>query len=330
MINKNNIGKEREYIQELESKISELKTNLKEIKSELIDVQEKKEFYQLISDFAFGWEMWFAPNAKIKYCSPSCFDITGFTSNEILASQGISELLVYSTDKIKYTEFLQKSLDQTLVNQSLEFRILTRTKQLRWCNINVRGVYDKLGKYLGIRASIHDITRLKKAMGQIQEMSAAKEVEIKTKKRLQSELSSKERELISFLLQLSQKNELITRIKNKLGEIQNLGKKEIQEGIQLLLEKISQSTNRTLDWSAVESQIEKTHPDFFYRLQTKHPSISVKDKKLCAYIRLGLSSKEIAGLQNITYRSVEIARVRLRKKLNLPQKTRLSGYLVNL
>jgi DNA-binding CsgD family transcriptional regulator len=80
----------------------------------------------------------------------------------------------------------------------------------------------------------------------------------------------------------------------------------------------------------IESQIEKIHPGFFNRLQAKHPSISVKDKKLCAYLRLGLSSREIAGLQNITSKSVEIARIRLRKKLKLSDKIRLANYLNQL
>jgi DNA-binding CsgD family transcriptional regulator len=80
----------------------------------------------------------------------------------------------------------------------------------------------------------------------------------------------------------------------------------------------------------VESQLEKIHHGFFNRLQLKHPSITVKDKKLCAFLRLGLSSKEISGLQNITSKSVEIARIRLRKKLKLSDKTRLSNYLIQL
>ena len=325
-----NSDKYRIRIRELETQLSELKFELKETKSLLTDENEKQKFYQLIADFTFGWELWFDPSGTIKYCSPSCFDLTGFTSNQIIASGSISELLVYQTDREKYAEFLSQSLDQMLVNQSLEFRILTRTKQLRWCIINVRGVYDKQGKYLGIRASIQDITRLKRAMGQIQEMEAVKEFEDRTRQRLQSELGVKDRELVSFLLQLSQKNEMISKVANQLKTLKTgATDKNIKQLLQLL-ELLEVNVATPPDWSMIESQLEKIHPGFFNRLQAKHPTISVKDKKLCAYLRIGLTSKEISGLQNISPKSVEIARVRMKKKLKLSDKTRIVSYLSQL
>jgi len=324
------IEKYKSRIRDLETQISELKFEIRETKLQIEEETENRRFYQLIADFTFGWELWFDPAGKIKYCSPSCFDLTGYTSNQIIAAESIATLLVYQLDKDKYAEFLSNSLDQMLVNQSLEFRILTRTKQLRWCIMNVRGVYDKLGKYLGIRASIQDITRLKRAMGQIQEMEAVKEFEDKTKQRLQNQLSIKDRELVSFLLQLSQKNELISKVANQIEALKpNLTDKNKKQ-MQPLLELLEENASTPLDWNSVETQLEKLHPGFFGRLQLKHPGISVKDKKLCAYLRLGLSSKEISGLQNIAPKSVEIARIRLRKKMKITGKTRLSNYLNQL
>ncbi len=325
-----NIDKNKIRIRELESQLSALKMEFKETKTLLAEETEKQRFYQLIADFAFGWELWFSPSGEIKYCSPSCFDLTGFTSNQIIASEGIAELLVYQTDREKFAEFLSQSLDQMLMNQSLEFRILTRTKQLRWCIMNVRGVYDKLGKYLGIRISIQDITRLKRVMGQIQEMEAVKELEGRTRQRLQSQLSAKDRELVSFLMQLSQKNELISKISNQLKKLKSRDDDDNAKQLQQLLQTLDVHAATPVDWPVIESQIEKIHPGFFIRLQAKHPSISLKDKKLCAWLRLGLSSREISGLQNITSKSVEIARIRLRKKLKLSDKMRLANYLGQL
>ena len=330
MSSEENIDKYKNRIRELETQLSDIKFEITEARSLIAEETEKLRFYQLVADFAFGWELWFDPSGKIKYCSPSCFDLTGYTSNQIIASESIAELLVYQTDRDKYDEFLVQSLDQMLVNQSLEFRILTRTKQLRWCIINVRGVYDKQGKYLGIRASIQDITRLKRAMGQIQEMEAVKEFEDRTRQRLQSQLSFKDRELVSFLLQLSQKNELISKVANQLKTLKSgATEKNIKQLLQLL-ELLEINVATPIDWSMVENQLEKIHPGFFNRLQSKHPTISVKDKKLCAYLRLGLTSKEISGLQNITSKSVEIARIRLKKKLKLSDKTRIVNYLSQL
>lgn len=319
----------KSLIRELETQLSKLKFELEEARALVLEENKKHLFYQLIADFTFGWELWLEPSGTIKYCSPSCFDLTGYTSNQIIAAESIVDLLVYQTDREKYSDFLHQSLDQMLVIQSLEFRILTRTKQLRWCNINVRGVYDKQGKYLGIRASIQDITRLKRAMGQIQEMEAVKELEDRTRQRLQSQLSAKDRELVSFLLQLSQKNELLSKVGKQLKSLETVADKNLKQ-LPQLLGMLQEDAAISLDWTVIESQLDKIHPGFLMRLQSKHPSVSLKDKKLCAYLRLGLSSKEISGLLNITSKSVEISRIRLRKKLKLSDKTRLANYLSQL
>jgi PAS domain S-box-containing protein len=324
------IEKYKSRIRELETKLSELKFELEEARSHAVEESGKHLFYQLIADFTFGWELWLEPSGKIKYCSPSCFDLTGFTANQIIATENIAELLIYQLDRDRYSDFLAHSLDQMLVNQSLEFRLLTRTKQLRWCIMNVRGVYDKQGKYLGIRASIQDITRLKRAMGQIQEMEAVKELEDRTRQRLQNQLSVKDRELVSFLLQLSQKNELLSKVTNQLKSLEPSISNKNQNQLVQLFEMLEVNSASQPDWTMIESQLEKIHPGFFNRLQLKHPAITLKDRKLCAYLRLGLSSREISGLQNITPQSVEIARIRLRKKLKLSGKTRLVNYLNQL
>ncbi len=317
-----------EKIRQLESQNSDLKFELEETRLMLQEEKERRTFYQLIADFAFAWELWFRPDGKIRYCSPSCYDLTGFSSNEIIGAEGIDSLLVYEADKENFNHFLSGALNQSPINQSLEFRILTRTKQLRWCMMNVRGVYDKLGKYLGIRASVHDISRLKRAMGHITNLERGKEYELRSKQRLQNQIELKDRELVSFLLQLSQKNELLQKIRQLADELQTAGstskRKAITEQLSGLL---NENRQQAIDWNMVELQIEKVHPGFLDHLQQKHPGISVKDKKLCAYVRLGLSSKEISGLLNITPQSVEIARVRLRKKLKLNTQVRLSNYL---
>lgn len=327
---KNSDNRYQNRIHELESELSGMKLELENLKFQVESESDKHRFYQLIADFTFGWELWFEPNGEIKYCSPSCYDLTGFTSNQIINSSGILELLVYDLDKEKYAAFLSGALNQVLVNQSLEFRVLTRTKQLRWCVMSVRGVYDKQGKYLGIRASVQDITRLKNAMGHIQELEKGKEFELRSKQRLQNELELKDRELVSFLLQLSQKNEMLTKVvnllQNKNASVGRTAKSTLQQLQALLKSNVVQQ----MDWGMIESQIEKLHPGFLARLRAKHPTITNNDKKLCSYVRLGLSSKEISGLLNITPKSTEIARVRLRKKLKLSNNIRLANYLIRI
>lgn len=327
MAREGNIEKYKKQIRELETKLSGLRFELEEAKTILEEEQGQRQFYQLITDFTFGWEIWLEPDGKMKYCSPSCKDLTGFTANQVIVSGGMADLLVYEPDREKFNDFLTRSLDQLLMNQSLEFRILTRQKQLHWFSMSVRGVYNKEGRYLGIRASIHDITHLKRAMGYIHNLSTGKEIENRAKLRFKSELDLKERELVSFLLQLSQKNELIALVTKQLKKISLGSRINSQLKLSQLLETLENIPGTPVDWEMVVSQLEKLYPGFLDRLQVKHPNLTPKEKKLCAYLRLNFSSKEISGLQNVMPKSVEIARVRLRKKLKLTRDIRLSRYI---
>ena len=193
--------------------------------------------------------------------------------------------------------------------------------------MNVRGVYNKSGRYLGIRVSINDITALKSAMGHIYDLSTSKEIENRAKLRFKSELDVKGRELVSFLLQLSQKNELINSTIQQLERLVSGKEVKTKQKLAMLIESLKNSSSILVNWEMLVLQLENIHPDFLGRLKLKHSNLTLKEKRLCAYLRLGLSSKEISGLQNITSKSVEIARVRLRKKLKLTHEIRLAKYL---
>lgn len=327
MSTEENNEKHNTRLKELESKLSDLKFELEDTRQILEEEQNQRQFYQLVADFTFGWELWLEPGGTIKYCSPSCFDLTGFTSNQVIAAESLTSLLVYDPDQTKFNDFLAQSLDQLLMNQALEFRILTRHKQLRWCSMNVRGVYNKQGRYLGIRASVHDITKLKRAMGHIHDLSEGKEIEHRAKLRFKSQLENKDRELISFLLQLSQKNDFIALVTRQLKKITTGNSKNLDQKLNDLLQMIENLPSAPVNWEMVEVQLEKLHPGFLRRLQVKHSNLTPKEKILCAYLRLGLSSKEISGLLNIASKSVEVARGRLRKKLKLEHGVRLVRHI---
>jgi DNA-binding CsgD family transcriptional regulator len=72
------------------------------------------------------------------------------------------------------------------------------------------------------------------------------------------------------------------------------------------------------------------HSDFVVNLKEKHASVTGNEIKLCTYLRMNLSTKEIAQLMNISVRGVEISRYRLRKKLQLPSEVNLFDYLISL
>ncbi|WP_185156021.1 7TM-DISM domain-containing protein [Fulvivirga kasyanovii] len=82
-------------------------------------------------------------------------------------------------------------------------------------------------------------------------------------------------------------------------------------------------------WDDFKMHFEKVNQDFFKKLLSKHPDLSLNDKKMCAYLKLNLSSKEIAQLLHISPGAVEKSRYRLRKKLNLKKHELLTSYIQN-
>jgi PAS domain S-box-containing protein len=323
-------GSQNLKMAEMESEISRLRKQLAESLLQQKEVEEQKSFYKLVADFTLDWEIWLHPGGSFAWCSSSCFSLTGYTSEQILHTTSFIDLLVMEYDRRNFSDYLSNSLNLTIINQSFEFRIITRTRQIRWCEIKSGAVYDPQGKYLGIRASVRDINRLKSAYGQIREMDSQKQLDLKIKSRLKTDLESKDRELVDSLLQLSKKNEVISFLIKNLGKSLQTSPGEMKKRITELLETVSKLDKTPFNWQKFELQIEANHPGFFDRLQALHHRLTRNEKRLCAFLRLSLSSKEIAGLLDIESASVEIARVRLRKKLKVGSNERLTQYLSSI
>jgi DNA-binding CsgD family transcriptional regulator len=84
------------------------------------------------------------------------------------------------------------------------------------------------------------------------------------------------------------------------------------------------------EWEQFAVHFDKVHSDFLQNIKTIYPALSAHELKLCAYLRMNLSSKEIAQLENISVRGVELSRYRLRKKLKIPSETNLFDFLLGL
>ena len=87
-----------------------------------------------------------------------------------------------------------------------------------------------------------------------------------------------------------------------------------------MVRKINKEIDNENQWKIFETQFENVHEEFLKRLKTTYPDLTPRELKLCAYLRMNNSSKEISLLMNISTRGVEISRYRLRKKLNLSEK----------
>jgi len=154
--------------------------------------------------------------------------------------------------------------------------------------------------------------------------SSKKLIQLKNEK-LQLDIESKNRELAISTMSLIKKNEFLNDIKNELKN-----KNENDQDLKKVIKIIDKNLNNTDDWKLFEEAFNNADKDFLKHIKSIHPSLTPNDLRLCAYLRLNLTSKEIAPLLNISYRSVEVKRYRLRKKINLPHESSLTSYILEL
>ena len=146
----------------------------------------------------------------------------------------------------------------------------------------------------------------------------------------EADLRIKNKELSAQAMNLNRKNEILNYLKKELDKVIRSVNPDAQFKLKMLNKKIDQDLNLEDDWKKFEQYFDEVQGDFISRLKEKYPQLSPKDLKLCAYLRMNLSSKEIASLLSITPRGVEIHRYRLRKKLGLTREINLVEFLMEL
>ncbi|WPR75941.1 two-component regulator propeller domain-containing protein [Algoriphagus sp. NG3] len=151
---------------------------------------------------------------------------------------------------------------------------------------------------------------------------------LKTEK-LKQEIHLKDKELATATMHLITKNGFIDQLRNNLNGITKKSKnQEIKNEIQKVIKNIENNFAGDRDWEQFEIHFDQVHGDFMSRFKKEYGSLSPQEIKLSAYLRMNLSTKEIAYLMNITVRGVEIARYRLRKKLGLVRTDNLQEYIL--
>ncbi|MFA9190091.1 triple tyrosine motif-containing protein [Flavobacterium sp. FZUC8N2.13] len=134
------------------------------------------------------------------------------------------------------------------------------------------------------------------------------------------------KELAASTMSLNSKNELLTFIQKDLKNNDESDSRSIKTVISTINKNITGKDS----WSVFQEAFNKTDKDFLKKMKETHPSLTANDLRLCAYLRLNLSSKEIAPLLNISVRSVEIKRYRLRKKMDLSHEQGLVEYILTV
>ncbi|HEY0899258.1 MAG TPA: triple tyrosine motif-containing protein, partial [Sphingobacteriaceae bacterium] len=242
-----------------------------------------------------------------------------------------------------YTFMVRAKVNDRTLSEStrLEFEVLTPWYSTFWAWI----IYAAILAYLvwvGRKAYLRKLLAHQKQLQQ--KLQAEKEEQLRQEtlanereivrlrnQQLQADLDSKNRELANSAMNIVSKNELLQKISEEIHLLQDdHGQKLSDTRLKSIQKVINDGMNDDRDWNLFEKSFNEAHENFFKKLKADHPELVPNDLKLCSYLRMNMSSKEIASLLNITLRGVEIRRYRLRKKLNVPQNKNLTEFLMEI
>lgn len=161
---------------------------------------------------------------------------------------------------------------------------------------------------------------------ELNELENSRQLMMVKNEQLTKDVDSKNKELAVSTMNLIEKNKLLALIKDDLNKTSEEGNRSLKS----VISTITQNINEEDSWILFRDAFDTADKDFLKKVKQAHSLLTPNDLRLCAYLRLNLSSKEIAPLLNISVRSVEIKRYRLRKKMDLPHEQGLVEYILNI
>ncbi len=149
--------------------------------------------------------------------------------------------------------------------------------------------------------------------------------------KLNLEMIHQEKELANTTMLLIRKNDILNSLKTDLKEmLKAYGREGAMSNIASLIKQIDRDMDNEKQWQIFNTHIEQVYDELLNKLKEKYPDLTPRDLRLCAFLKMNISTKEIASLMNISPRGVEISRYRLRKKLKLDKYANLSEFILNL
>ena len=161
---------------------------------------------------------------------------------------------------------------------------------------------------------------------EINELENSRQLMMVKNEQLTKDVDNKSKELAVSTMNLIKKNELLELIKDDLNKTSG----ESSGSLKSMISTITKNINGQDSWNAFREAFDSADKDFLKKVKQEHSLLTPNDLRLCAYLRLNLSSKEIAPLLNISVRSVEIKRYRLRKKMDLSHEQGLVEYILSV
>ncbi|MDY0102899.1 MAG: tetratricopeptide repeat protein [Lentimicrobium sp.] len=165
---------------------------------------------------------------------------------------------------------------------------------------------------------------LEKQYLELEKENLHKELDFRNK-----ELEFRNKELATHVMYLIRKNEFISSITNRLIELNEQISLKNKGRILEIVREMKSNVDNTV-WGEFEIRFQQVHNEFYNKLNELHPDLTPNEKKICAFLRLNMTTKDISSITFQTAKSIQVARVRLRKKMGMAQDENLIAFLQQL
>jgi len=265
--------------------------------------------------------------SEANFCLAACYDKAGDYHHAYQHLKQASALKdsIYTTEKFRTIEEIEAGFRQSELkkqNEALSEVSVVQQQAIRTRNTIV--ILLAISLLLGFALIYLIYKRVKEARkeaGRIRQMSEAK-IE-----QLNEDLIGKERELTSKTIFINQKNQLLERM---IQELEALKMQDIStQSVQRLQMQLKQELAPNA-WKEFEIQFNEVHPGFQARLMEEFPELTPTERRLCSFIRLGMNTREISSLTGQSTKSIEVARTRIRRKLEIPHGQNLANAIAQI
>ena len=319
----NRLEKYKNYSRIINSSMSLQKRNLELAKNNRLFTN----LYESIDDVFFIFDVM---KKQYKFISPSCEQVFGLKQELFYEKEIFNNNYIVEEDRILFDNGCEVLKEKEFT--SFEYRIKHSNGEIKHIFKKMYPIRNKNGTLIEVTGLCMDITEKKQNEEKIRVsnktiQSKNQELEQKNKK-IEELLRQQETDLYLKTIKLSNINSTLNKTKSELDslllEYDNQGKQYVKK-IKKNIDDILNSGNN--NWQEIQIEFEKIRPHFFKSLSVSFPSLTPNDLKHCYYIVTGLSSAEVSELINLTVRSVETSRYRIKRKLKLPREVSLFDFL---
>lgn len=257
-------------------------------------------------------------NGKILNTNKAFRSLTNYSVDEII-KLNFRDL---TPEKYENAElnFIRSAKSGEVVSDSFEKEYIGKTNVLIPVNVTCWMLLNEAGNPYQMVANVKDLTFQKKA----EELE--KSLLQKEKEQLEKDLQTKTQQLNSKVTQLIEKNELVNNVIGQLDKLKLKGNSDIDREINSIIHDLKNNTNEDF-WAQFETTFGQINQTFYDNIFQAFPNLTNNERKISAFLKMNLSTKDIANITHQSIRSIEMARARLRTKLKLSRKDNLSKFL---